>query len=107
MPNNGLQPGPGYRGRAEQALLPFDHAHHEIARLEPPINVPLSWLVAAVEQHFVFRFTPVDWKLVLFRVVADAAEIEDHDCLQRMLSFRVQHTVVDELHDAKETNHGR
>src|SRR3954466_8516992 len=107
MTENCCQPCPGYRRGTEQAFFALDLAHHEITWLEPPINVPLRRLVTFIEQHRFFRCAPVDRKLVFFREVADAAEIEDHDRLQRMLSFRIQDTVVNELHDAKQTKHRR
>ena len=39
--------------------------------------------------------------------MTDAAEIEDHDRLQRMLADGSQRAVVDNLHQAKKHRHGR
>ena len=55
MPQDRKQPGLRYCRRAEQAFFALDLSHHEIARLEPPIDVPLGRLVAAVQQQRVLR----------------------------------------------------
>ena len=96
-------PGFGDNRRAEQLLLPFDLAHHEIAGLEPPIDVPLGRLVAAVQEQRGLGLAPVDRKLVLLGEVADAAEVEHHDRLQRMLPRRAERAVIDHLHQREKT----
>jgi len=88
-------------------LLALDRPHHEAAGLKSPIDVPLDRLVAAVQQHFILRRAPIDRILVLFCEVTDAAEVEDHDRLQRMLSRRTESAVVDKLNDRKEAEHRR
>ena len=107
MAHHRVRPGFGQRRGAEQLLLPFDPAHHEIARLEPPVDVPLGRPVAAIQQQPAFSLAPGDGKLVLLAEVADAAEVEHDDRMQRMLPRRAQRAVVDELHQREESRHGR
>src|SRR5947199_866865 len=107
MARQRLRPGISDSWRAEQILLFFDFAHHKIARFEPPIDVPFGGLIARVQEHGAFSVAPADRKLVLFGEMANAAEIEYHDGLQRMLSDGAQRAVIDELHQAEKSEHCR
>ena len=101
MAHDRTRPGFGDRRRAEQLLLAFDLAHHEIAGLEPPIDVPLGRLIAGVQKQRALGLAPGDRKLVLPGEVADAAEVEYHDRVQRMLSRCAERAVIDQLAPAR------
>jgi hypothetical protein len=107
MAHDRLRPGFGDCRRTEQSLLAFDLAHHEIAGLQPPIDVPLGRSIAGVQQQRALRLAPGDWKLVLPGEVADAAEVEYHDRLQRMLSRRAERAVIHDLHQREKSHHRR
>ena len=106
MVRNGADPGIGHGRRAEQLFFLFQFLHHELARRAGPIDVPLGRLVANVQKQRRLGLIPADRELVLLGEMADAAEIEDHDRLQRMLADGSQRAVVDNLYQAKKHRHG-
>ena len=94
-------------GVPNRPCFPFDFAHHEIARLEPPIDVPLGRLVAGSKSIALRASLQLDRKLVLLGEMADAAEVEHHDRLQRVLPRHAERAVIDHLHQGKKSHHGR
>src|SRR5882672_3104951 len=107
MAHDRARPGFGNHRGAEQRFLFFQSAHHEITRLQPPIDVPLSRLVAVVQEQCALRLAPSHGKLILLGEVADASEVEHHDRLQRVLPCHAQCAVIDQLHQTEESHHRR
>ena len=107
MFEDGVGPGPGQSGGAEKLFLALQFFHDEFARFQPPINVPQRRLVAAIDEQRRLGRGKGHGKLVLLGEMADAAEVEDHDRVQRMLPRGMKHAVIDELHQSEQRDPDR
>src|SRR5437762_3266623 len=77
--------------RAEQRVAGLlQAAHHERAGLDVPIRIPAHRVVAPAGQQRGLLLAPGDRKLILSGEMSDAAEVEYHDRMQRVLPFGVE-----------------
>src|SRR5664279_493303 len=95
------------QSRGAEDFFAFEPLHHELARLEPPIDVPLGWFVTAVQEQLRLGLAPGDRKLILLGEMAYAGEIVDQDRMQRVLADGAKRAVIHHLHQAKQPKAGR